>query len=149
MAEGEAGTGQVGGDHYASEYHHWDFIEANGIGYLEAAATKYVCRWRAKGGRMDLEKAVHYVEKLEELHGAGKRLPRGCAPVYDVLNFAMANGLSEIEHRIVQRLTRWCELEHLARAREDILLLIEQSDKEDHTGQDHPFGFDAAQDTAP
>ena len=32
---------QIGGDHYQAELQHWDFIELNGLGYLEACATKY------------------------------------------------------------------------------------------------------------
>lgn len=99
---------QVGGDHYRSDYQHWDFIELNGIGYLEAAATKYVTRWRSKGGVGDLEKAVHYVEKLAELYKEGRRLPRGHAPLVEISRFADANKLTEIEKRIVQYLCQWC-----------------------------------------
>ena len=59
---------ELGGDHYRSEFQHWDLIEQNGIGYLEGCASKYVTRWRKKNGVQDLEKALHYVEKLQELH---------------------------------------------------------------------------------
>jgi len=41
---------QVGGDHYAAEYQHWDWAGETQLGYLESAATKYVSRWRKKGG---------------------------------------------------------------------------------------------------
>lgn len=60
---------QVGGRHYlkGGAAQHWDWVEANGLGYLEGNATKYVTRWRSKNGRQDLEKARHYVRKLIEL----------------------------------------------------------------------------------
>ena len=63
----QANDKQVGGDHYISEYQHWDLIALNRVGYLEGCATKYIVRWRHKGGRKDLEKASHYIEKAMDL----------------------------------------------------------------------------------
>ena len=62
---------QVGGSHYRSGLQHWDLIERYGIGYLEAAATKYVVRWRKKNGVEDLKKSRHYTVKLLELYDEG------------------------------------------------------------------------------
>jgi hypothetical protein len=63
---------QVGGTHYrdtsgvcphcGGEVQHWDMYGA--MPYLEGCITKYVTRWRSKGGLQDLEKAQHYLEKL-------------------------------------------------------------------------------------
>lgn len=58
---------QVGGDHYASEYQHWDFVCDTNMHYLLGCATKYVSRWRKKGGKEDLKKAIHYLEKYMEV----------------------------------------------------------------------------------
>lgn len=58
---------QVGGDHYKTEIQHWDLVEANKIPYMEAQILRYVMRHAKKGGRSDLEKAKHYIEKLMEL----------------------------------------------------------------------------------
>lgn len=59
---------QVGGDHYKSRVQHWDFAFANcGRGYFKGQITKYVARWRKKNGVDDLEKALHFLEKLIEL----------------------------------------------------------------------------------
>src|SRR4051794_15026671 len=58
---------QVGGEHYKSPIQHWDFVEANGIPYMEAQIIKYVMRHAKKGGRKDLEKAQHFLEKLIEV----------------------------------------------------------------------------------
>ena len=59
---------QVGGDHYkAMAIQPVEFIHANSIPYFEGNVIKYVCRWRAKNGVDDLEKAKHYLELLIEL----------------------------------------------------------------------------------
>lgn len=57
---------QVAGNHYAAEYQHWDFVHDVSMGYLEGQITKYICRHHKKGGTEDLEKAVHYLQKLRE-----------------------------------------------------------------------------------
>jgi len=57
---------QVGGNHYGAEIQHWDFALANNLGYFEGQITKYVTRWRKKGGIADLEKAQHFLQKLIE-----------------------------------------------------------------------------------
>lgn len=98
---------QVGGDHYQCQYQHWDFIELNGLGYLEGCATKYVTRWRKRGGMQDLDKAVHYVEKLRVLHLAGHRLPRGHAASSEVQRFIEANDLTRNESQVISFLARW------------------------------------------
>lgn len=59
---------QVSGDHYKDmNIQPVEFIYANGIGYFEGCAIKYLCRWRKKNGLADLEKAKHYIELLLEL----------------------------------------------------------------------------------
>ena len=55
---------QVGGDHYASEYEHWDFVQDTGMGYMMAQVTRYITR--EKAGVEDVEKAMHFVEKALE-----------------------------------------------------------------------------------
>lgn len=66
---------QPGGEHYkkhgATGEQHWDriarlFGPASYV-YFVAAATKYLERYRDKNGIQDLEKAIHYIEKLIEL----------------------------------------------------------------------------------
>jgi len=70
---------QVGGSHYAQggDFQHWDLVERYGLGYLEGCATKYIARHRSKNGKEDLEKALHYVEKLFELSNAPVETPFG------------------------------------------------------------------------
>lgn len=59
---------QIGGSHYKDfAIQPIEFIHANNIPFCEANAIKYLCRWRNKGGRTDLEKAKHYIELLIQL----------------------------------------------------------------------------------
>jgi hypothetical protein len=59
---------QVGGGHYQGKaIQPWDYIVSNRLGYLEGNVVKYVSRWQDKGGRQDLEKARHYLDKLLEV----------------------------------------------------------------------------------
>ena len=59
---------QVGGGHYKDmAIQPVEFIHANGIGYMEGCAIKYLCRWRKKNGIEDLKKAKHFIELLIDL----------------------------------------------------------------------------------
>ena len=59
---------QVGGDHYKNMViQPIEFCQKNGINPCEYAAIKYICRHKLKGGRQDLEKAIHYLNLLIEL----------------------------------------------------------------------------------
>lgn len=102
----EANKKQIGGDHYKTEVQHWDFVERHGVGYLEGCATKYVARWRKKGGVEDLRKALHYVEKLREMRRPNR------VKFFDIpftLKFLLANGYgpNAAESRAVLGLLRW------------------------------------------
>jgi hypothetical protein len=58
---------QIGGDHYSTfAIQPSEFIHRNGIGFLAGNVIKYVCRYKAKNGRQDLEKARHYIDLLLE-----------------------------------------------------------------------------------
>ena len=63
---------QEGGDHYKNmKIQPVEFIHANGIPFIEGCVIKYVARWRAKGGKKDLEKARHFIDLLLELEAKG------------------------------------------------------------------------------
>jgi hypothetical protein len=57
---------QQGGDHYKSEYQHWDFVEDHNIPYLEAQILRYVMRAYKKNGVDDVRKALHCAHKIKE-----------------------------------------------------------------------------------
>lgn len=68
MTGGRANDTQVGGQHYKRQrIQHWDYVIANDIPYMEAQIIKYVSRWRNKNGLQDLEKALHFLQKLLEV----------------------------------------------------------------------------------
>lgn len=63
---------QVGGSHYKKHaIQPIEFIHANGIGFCEGNAIKYLVRWQDKGGVGDLRKAMHYIELLIEMETIG------------------------------------------------------------------------------
>lgn len=59
---------QHGGDHYkqGGAMQHWNMLLMVGFGweYYCAAATKYASRYHKKNGVQDVEKAIHFVDKL-------------------------------------------------------------------------------------
>jgi hypothetical protein len=68
-AEMSANEKQVGGDHYTryGDLQHWDVVHHFGLDYFQGQITRYVFRWRHKGGIEDLRKAKHYIDKYIEL----------------------------------------------------------------------------------
>lgn len=62
---------QVGGNHYATKgIQPWDAIVDWQLGFLDGNVVKYMARWHSKGGVADLQKAMHYLEKLIEVESA-------------------------------------------------------------------------------
>ena len=104
------------GDHYHTSFQHWDLVEAHRLGYLEGCATKYITRWRKKNGLQDLDKAAHYLEKLAELHLAGKREPSGWASGAEVFKYAQANDLLVSEEEFIRLLCQWESITELTAA---------------------------------
>lgn len=59
---------QVGGNHYAAEFQHWDLVPALNLPWQEGCAIKYLERcWKKGQAAQDLAKAIHYTEKLIQL----------------------------------------------------------------------------------
>lgn len=69
---GAANERQIGGTHYKVEgaVEHWDIVAQWGLDYFQGQITKYVMRWKKKGGIQDLEKARHFLDKYMELEKA-------------------------------------------------------------------------------
>ena len=60
---------QIGGNHYVKEIQPWDAMQAwmtsmEFKGFLRGNVIKYVARYKDKNGVEDLEKAMHYLDKL-------------------------------------------------------------------------------------
>ena len=63
----KASARQVGGGHYKDfPIQPGEFIYKNKLDWFEGNAVKYICRHKVKGGRVDIEKAIHYLELLLE-----------------------------------------------------------------------------------
>lgn len=97
--------------HYSASYIHWDLVARTGMGYFEGNATKYLSRWRKKGGRADLEKALHYVEKLRGIAHTlyqPRPLPMPAEMVRGhVARFAQANDLNSLEQQLIEAIACW------------------------------------------
>ena len=63
---------QIGGDHYVKHaIQPWDAMKAwmtpeQFKGFLRGNALKYIARCEDKGGVQDIEKAIHYLQRLAE-----------------------------------------------------------------------------------
>lgn len=101
-----ANNRQVGGDHYKTGgEEHWDRVARLGLDYFQGQITKYVERWKKKGGVQDLHKARHFLDKYIELAEAEQKR-RQTERVYDTdLNSAVFD-------RVRERATAERELEN-------------------------------------
>lgn len=111
---------QVGGTHYKLGRQHWDYVQRSlGGRYLEGTITKYIARWRKKNGVEDLNKALHYLEKLIEGCQDSWVLPLrwgfGGATSASVFaeEFARELGAVDQEKAILVNLAAWRGLEDL------------------------------------
>ena len=61
---------QVGGSHYKGlPIQPAEFSERNGLSFLEGSVIKRVCRHSRGGkGRQDIEKAIHELQLILDLH---------------------------------------------------------------------------------
>ena len=122
----DVNDGQIGGDHYKTDYHHWDIVARNRIGYVEAVAAKYVTRWRKKDGIRDLEKALHYIDKVLDLVKTIGYRPSGVVEIIDFQIYVTANKLTPNEELACNRLFMWRSASDLEYAASCVRELIEQ-----------------------
>lgn len=67
---GEEFPDDVCPDHYNKPIQPWEYMESlmdeqAFIGYLQGNVIKYVSRFQDKGGIQDINKAIHYLQKLK------------------------------------------------------------------------------------
>lgn len=79
----QANGRQVGGNHYRKidGEQHWDRVARLQLDPFQYQVTKYVERWRDKGGVQDLKKAAHFLQKYIELVEKGAYKPNDTKPV--------------------------------------------------------------------
>ncbi len=86
MADNPLNT-QVGGNHYKGyKIQPIEYAMANNLNYCQANAIKYVTRYRDKGGKEDLLKAIHNIELLIELEYPSEK-PRQFWTDEEILEF--------------------------------------------------------------
>jgi len=58
---------QIAGTHYMKMViQPAEFINKNKLPFAEGNAIKYICRYSAKGGVEDINKAIHYLEMIRK-----------------------------------------------------------------------------------
>lgn len=68
-----ANSRQIGGDHYTrQDIQPWEYMQAvmtkeQFEGFILGNIIKYISRYQEKGGKEDLQKASHYLDKLLEI----------------------------------------------------------------------------------
>lgn len=78
-----ANSRQVAGNHYNAAYQHWDFVWDMGLGYFPGQVTKYLSRYRKKNGMQDLQKALHFAHKYQELLSRHGRVRQEARKIVD------------------------------------------------------------------
>jgi hypothetical protein len=123
---GDVNAKQVGGTHYNQvKVQHWDLVILNKLPYLEAQITKYVTRWKKKHGAQDVEKSIHYLEKLQSALAEGVltlptetltsiQSPKAVPPVA-LDEFATENQIGDIEKTIFYLLLTYTTNDALVR----------------------------------
>lgn len=100
-------TTQVGGQHYLGlQIRPTEFAMTNGMDPCAHSVLKYVSRHRAKGGRLDLEKAIHFIELREVLATAAHQVTDW--PVTPE-EYCRANRLPVLETAAVIGLCLWLQ----------------------------------------
>ncbi len=146
---------QIGGDHYKRDYQHWDWCIDINLSYLEGNATKYICRWREKGGIKDLNKASHYLTKALEAfletrylnhswHNTSTPRMRNGAQ-HHTNNFIMGLNVSHKEQAILLGIAAWRTETDLISVIELLNDFIKENIKEPRKPSiEHPapFGYD-------
>jgi hypothetical protein len=106
---------QVAGDHYRAGLQHWDLMAHNHVDYFSAQITKYITRWKKKNGVQDVEKSIHYHEKLTELlqdHVLELPQPR---EIKFLDAFKVTNDLGDVEYTIFFLLLSYTTMDELYR----------------------------------
>lgn len=104
---------QISGDHYRTVpggIQHWTYCIRAEVPNLEYAASKYVTRWRKKGGLTDLKKALHYMEKRLESFEWGVGATQGGKKI-DIMfgEFIRDNEIPEQEASLLDVMMHWSD----------------------------------------
>lgn len=90
---------QVGGSHYKLPYEPIEFITKTNLDFVQGSIVKYVSRYKNKGGRIDLEKAIHYAQLGEQLT-TGLSVQKDLSDVVE--EFVTRNNFSEKQSSVIR-----------------------------------------------
>lgn len=141
---------QVGGAHYRKgRLQHWDVVERYSVPYLEGVGSKYPLRWREKGGVEDLEKTLHYIDKILERpedHDAWHRMLRlTTQQVEDVRKLVASHDCGIVEREVVTALLCGVNRLTLETLRRDLDQYVREVRTEARQGTPEDGGQHAAQ----
>lgn len=103
---------QVGGNHYKkARFQPWDW-DKYGVGGHEWTAIKYITRYKLKEGKQDLEKAIHYIEKLAfEYSNNGRQNGSRRRPITELRqvmdDYVSQNELSRLQESAIWNIINW------------------------------------------
>lgn len=59
---------QVGGNHYKDfKIQPVEFCMVNNLNFCQSSVVKYVCRYKNKNGKQDIDKAIHFLQILKQI----------------------------------------------------------------------------------
>lgn len=116
---------QVGGKHYGGgALQHWDYtVRCLNNRYLEGQITKYVARHAEKNKGEDVQKAMHYLQKLREEFLAGRVEPEA-NPVMGGVFMNFVKDMPGEEQEVMRLAATWMSTAALDRIHQ-LLLKIE------------------------
>lgn len=127
---------QVGGEHYKGvDFQPWDWARnvsgTQGLGYYEVSAISYIARFRKKGGIEDLEKVLHYIDKMLHCWRAGEYSNRCTATLLRIRDFNRQNGCDRFQSEAIHFLVAWREGDELVEVKKIVEELIQQERDDD------------------
>ena len=108
----QANETQVGGSHYKhSSYEHWDWAWDAGLDSFQYPITKYVARWKRKGGIEDLEKAEHYLVKYIEVVERDKVIKQSAPEILLIqfMDWSRAEDLDNKQQALCSLVAHWVD----------------------------------------
>jgi len=117
---------QVGGDHYkGTTLQHWDIMAKYKVPYLEGHLTKYL-RHRKKNGLQDVEKMMHFADKLIESVDTIDYTPFGRVPMKVLQQFCVEQSYNFLESRILIFALTWRDHFELEELKLSVQALIDE-----------------------
>jgi hypothetical protein len=83
-------------DHYSGKIQPTEFIGSRNLSFLEGNVVKYISRYTKKAGKLDLDKALWYIDRIID-RTDGKDFTEE----YSAGDFSKSQGFSELETEIL------------------------------------------------